>query len=268
MAKSVCAYCKTEKPLTREHLWPASLHNRLVECNQNHKNAFWLARLRRTIAREPQIRDVCAQCNNGVLSELDSYICTLFDSAFIYTPLRHEKVHFEYDYHYLMRWLLKTSFNSARVHNSPDLFALEDLVPYILGKHVDLSRSTQLFLQLTFPQEIPLEDAESEARFDQPKVFYPDLYRVGFIYYTAHGIGRKLLRAVHLRSYTFFVAFWQPGRGQAEQNDFARVFTQGRTGTVLLRPSRSKVFVDCNGIGAWDSFQGSRDNHLVFDEDA
>jgi len=267
MTQSVCAYCKSEKPLTREHLWPASLHRRLVEAAKIQTNAFWLARLQKTISSEPQIRDVCAECNNGVLSELDSYICSLFDASFTHTPQRYEKVQFEYDYHFLKRWLLKMCFNSARIHGSADLTALEALLPYILGKQTDLSRSTQLFLQLTFPQEIPTEDLEAEARTDQPMILYPDLNRVGFMYYTAHGIGNKLLRAIHLRSFTFFVAFWQHGKGQAEQYDFARVFTRHNANAMLLRPNQSKVTLDCNGLGAWDSFKGSRVNQLAFNKD-
>jgi hypothetical protein len=52
------------------------------------------------------------------LSQLDGYICALFDRYFIYLCQRHATVRFEYDYHRLKRWLLKMSFNSARVHES------------------------------------------------------------------------------------------------------------------------------------------------------
>lgn len=266
MPQSICAYCKTIQPLTREHLWPTSLHSRLVEGNPIYKTAFWMARLNKTIASEPQIRDVCAKCNNEILSELDAYICNLFDTTFVHAPLRYEKIQFEYDYHFLKRWLLKMCFNSARIHNSPDFFALEALLPYILGKRTDLSQSTQMFIQLTFPQEVPPEDLESEVGLDQPMIFYPDLNRVGFIHFTAPGIGKKLLRAVHLRSFTFFIAFWQPGKGQSEQYDFEKQFTSHLTGTTLLRPNRPKLIVECNGMGAWDSFKNSRNNHFVFDE--
>lgn len=268
MAKPVCAYCKVASTLTHEHLWPASLHSRLVAANQQTTNDFWLARLRKSIPNEPQIRDVCAKCNNGILSELDAYICSLFDSTFIDTPLRNDAIQFEYEYHSLKRWLLKMCFNSARIHNSPDLFALEALVPYILEKRANLDQSVQLFLQLSFPQQIPLADIDPASGLNQSIAFYPHMNRVGFAYFVAHGIGKKLMRAVHLRSYSFYLAFWQPGKGLAEQIDFADVFTHRLTGTALLKPSQSKVNLECNGMGAWDSFKSSRDTQFVFDADA
>jgi hypothetical protein len=182
-------------------------------------------------------------------------------------PYRNEKVEFECNYHLLKRWLLKMCFNSARIHNSPDLPALEVLLPYILGQRDDLSRSVQLFLQLSFPQEVTPEEVDLESALAQPILFYPNMNRVGFGYYVAHGIGKKLMRTVHLRSYTFFLAFWQPGRGQAEQYDFANILTHHLNGTVLLRLGRPRVFLECTGIGAWDSFKYSRDNQLEFDAD-
>jgi hypothetical protein len=267
MAKLVCAYCKGASALTHEHLWPASLHSRLVAANQQAASDFWLARLRKSIPNEPQIRDVCAKCNNGILSELDAYICSLFDNTFIHIPLRNDVILFEYEYHSLKRWLLKMCFNSARIHNSADLFALEALVPYILEKRENLGRSVQLFLQLSFPQQVPAEDIDPASGSNQSFIFQPQMNRVGFAYFVAPGIGKKLMRAVHLRSYSFFLAFWQPGRGLAEQIDFADVFTRHLTETALLKSSQAKIKLKCNGAGAWDSFKSSRDNQFVFDAD-
>ena len=128
---SNCAFCKQSGTMTREHLWPAALHARLLAANSQAENAFWLRRLEKPIATEPQIRDVCARCNNGVLSQLDTYICELFDRSFVHMPARNGSVSFDYDYHRLKRWLLKMSYNSARIHSAPDLEALETARKYI-----------------------------------------------------------------------------------------------------------------------------------------
>jgi hypothetical protein len=158
------AYCKRPASLTKEHLWPAGLHKRLLTLNQEAKGLFWLARLQREIPSEPQIRDVCEQCNNVTLSELDNYICRLFDTAFSRIAQRNELIEFSYDYHPLKRWLLKMCFNSARIHNSVDRDALEVLVPYILDGRDSIGNSAQLFIQLTYPQAI------SEQEFDQQAI--------------------------------------------------------------------------------------------------
>lgn len=155
MSQSTCAYCNLERPLTREHLWPAALHARLLHANAQEPSYFWLARLKKDISNEPTIRDVCAVCNNGELSRLDAYICRLFDIAMVDIPQRHARVRFEYDYHLLKRWLLKMSYNSARIHDSRDLFALRALLPYIMGSQLMLGRSVDLYLQLVYPEDVP-----------------------------------------------------------------------------------------------------------------
>lgn len=268
MSQSLCAYCKRPGTLTREHLWPASLHSRLLAVNEQSENIFWLARLRREIPSEPQIRDVCANCNNGVLSKLDNYICGLFDERFRKILARDERVLFEPNYHLLKRWLLKMSFNSARIHNSPDREALEKLLPYILGVNERLGRSVQLFVQLLYPEIPPPAELTPSSQDNEEMLFEPAGNRVGFMYFQAPGIGKKLLRAVHLRSFSFFLAYWRPERGRQEQADFEAVFTKQWTGAVLLRPSQGTLELVCNGMGAWASFRDSRVNRLVFDTDA
>lgn len=263
----VCAYCGSQETLTREHLWPASLHSRLVAANKQTSNAFWLARLKKEIPSEPQIRDVCARCNNVVLSELDTYICQLFDSAFIHIPNEGERVTFEHDYHLLKRWILKLCFNSARIHDSRDRYALEAMRPYMLGRDDSLGKSVQLFVQLSYPEQIPEEDLSPNAPPERPQIFRPSMNRAGHIFFRVHGVGQKLLRAVHLRSFTFFLAFFKPGEARAVLDDFADNFCHYSKAT-LLRPSRPKLELLCNGIGAWSSFKGSRANQLVFDDDA
>jgi 5-methylcytosine-specific restriction endonuclease McrA len=68
-----CAYCGSEGNLTREHLWPTSLHKRLSATNDVTQSLFWLRRINAEIEGEPTIRDVCSACNNGPLSNLDAY---------------------------------------------------------------------------------------------------------------------------------------------------------------------------------------------------
>lgn len=263
MTQATCAYCKSVDTLTREHLWPASLHRRLLNANNQAENLFWLARLNKEIPSEPQIRDVCAKCNNVVLSELDQYICDLFDSTLARTLEKDEQITFEHDYHLLKRWLLKLCFNSARIHNSPDRSALELMLPYILGHNISLGRSVQLFVQLTYPEAIPEQDINDNAPAERPLMFKPLMNRVGHMHFRVPGVGEKLLRAIHLRSYTFFLAFYKPDEARSVLDDFTYHFcTYAKT--TLLRPSCRRVELQCNGMGAWESFKGSRDNKFVF----
>lgn len=265
MPPSICAYCKQAATATKEHLWPASLHKRLYATNQQTAHSFWLAKLQREIPSEPQIRDVCAYCNNVTLSALDSYICQLFDASFVHIPQRYEKVIFEHSYHLLKRWLLKMSFNSARIHDSLDRFALDALLPYILGADEKLGRSVQLFVQLSFPEEIPKNELDPTSSQEETTILEPSIHRVGHMLFRADGVGQKVLRTVHLRSYSFYLAYWQPGGARSEQDDFEHVFTSAFTASKLLRPSEPSPELECNGLGAWESYKESRSGKFVSD---
>ena len=259
MATRQCSYCASEGPLTREHLWPASLHRRLLNANDQQENLFWLARLNQEIKGEPTIRDVCAECNNVRLSKLDDYICGLFDRYFVHILERNEVVIFEFDYHRLKRWLLKMCFNSARIHSSIDVIAFPPLLSYINGESLTVGRSVQLYLQLSYPSEVS-EDAVSGSM--QPGgsfVFRPTMNRVGNLWFDVSGVGRKLLRAVHLRSFSFYLAFFKLDESRAILNDFSREFLGQLPMTELLRPSQPRIELVCNGIDAWQAFKNSRD---------
>jgi hypothetical protein len=260
MSARNCAYCGSEAGSTREHLWPKGLHLRLVRAN-NAEELFWLARIGQEIKGQPTIKDVCAACNNGTLSELDNYMCELFDRYFIHILKRHQKIRFQHDYHRLKRWLLKISFNSARIHNSIDCFVYPPLLPYISGKSEDAGRSVQLYAQLSYPGEVPESELAEDAL--RPLIFQPTMNRVGHMWFTAHGVGKKLLRAVHLRSYSFYLAFFEPEETSSVLLGFSNEFLSRMAETVLLRPSIGIAELVCNGTDAWVSFAQSREAQLV-----
>jgi hypothetical protein len=251
-----CAYCGSNQPLTREHLWPASLHQGLINTRENKNSLFWLVKIKKEIPSEPTVRDVCTSCNNVTLSALDGYICELFDRSFVNILNRHERVEFEYDYHRLKRWLLKICFNSARIHSSADIIVFPPLLPYIRGESDVLGRSVQLFCQLSYPAEVPDEFLEPED--ERPVIIRPDIHRVGHAWFAPEGIGKKMLRAVHLRSFSFYLAFWRPSERRAEIDYFTKWFLEQVPGAVLLRASRKRETLVCDGVSAWDSISEAR----------
>jgi hypothetical protein len=251
-----CAYCGAQGPLTREHLWPKSLHQRLLNTREEKSSLFWLAKIKKEIPNEPTVRDVCATCNNTILSKLDNYIGKLFDQSFVRILKRNEKIEFQYDYHRLKRWLLKISFNSARIHSSVDAIVYQSLLPYIRGETLDLGRSVQLFCLLSYPAKVPEEFLEPGD--EQSWIVFPDIHRVGLAWFAPEGVGRKMLRAVHLRSFSFFLAFWRSSERQSEIDVFTKCFLERYTGSVLLRASRTRETLVCNGVSAWDSIAGAR----------
>jgi hypothetical protein len=176
---------------------------------------------------------------------------------------RKERVSFEYDYHLLKRWLIKMTFNSARIHSSIDLFAYPLLLPYINGESTAAGRSTQLYIQLSYPGIVPPERLACRDLEHAPAIWAPSENRVGFMYFNAPGVGRKLLRAVHLRSYSFYLAFFAPSENPAVTKDFASVFQSTLRTTVLLLASRQRADLVCDGADAWESIYAARANSLI-----
>lgn len=105
-----CAYCDREAQLTREHVVP----NFLYKANPLAKFGYNL-RADKFMTWEAQVKDVCADCNNHYLSEVDSYAKRFFKANQIENMVTTEKtVRITYDHSWLSRVLLKISFNCMR----------------------------------------------------------------------------------------------------------------------------------------------------------
>lgn len=254
--EKTCVYCRQSgRKITREHLWPAALHQRLQAARQQQDHCFWLSRLDKEIATEPTLRDVCNICNNGPLSDLDAYICGLWDRYFGGIRQRGDELVFEYDYHLLARWLLKLCFNSSRIHGN-DVFVFQEFTSYILtGERSDAS--FRIFIRLVPPGTVPHEDVPVLPEGVESRIWFPEGHRVGFMMFQDPTGRKKLLRAVHLRSFTFLIAFFQPFATESEIGEFMESFML--YGEARCLPSDAKsIALICEGSDAWQSVRDAK----------
>lgn len=199
---SVCAFCKRQSRLTQEHLFPKSLlENKKRERKPERSMTFLAKRNKFLVDTELTIGDVCAVCNNGVLSNLDGYFNEIYKRYICnYVALGQSK-RFTYDFDRLARWLLKTSYNVARVHNSPDRSSLEKCVDFILhGK--PKPKGLSIFLLLVTPHKIK-DSMVLRPSLRDIKEIKPDVLRAtrGDIY--SPNPGKIIFRIVHINSYLF-----------------------------------------------------------------
>ena len=127
----VCAYCQQDRPPTREHVIPAFMYDFQKQLERSVTG--WNEVAQRMVGGEGKVKDVCADCNNGVLSELDAYGKRMLSgSGLLVHNYTRRDLTLEYDYALLLRWLLKVSFNSSRTDgaHSP-LF--ERYIPFMRG---------------------------------------------------------------------------------------------------------------------------------------
>ena len=120
-----------------------------------------------------------------------------------------------------------------RTVGSSDLFVFPALRHYIRGESETVGRSVQLYAALSYPAEIP----KSERPEDWPagRLFVPTGNRMGHCWVRARDGRQKVLRAVHLRAFTFFLAFFEPEGGSAERREFSEEFLHGHPSSRLTQ---------------------------------
>jgi len=197
----VCAFCKRQSRLTQEHLFPKSLLNHKKDERKPDRSKRFLAKINKFVDGELTIGDVCAVCNNGVLSNLDGYFNEIYKRYICnYVALGQSK-RFTYDFDRLARWLLKISYNHARVHDSPDRSSLEKCVDFILhGK--PKPKGLSIFLLLVTPHKIK-DPMVLRPSLRDIKEIKPDVLRAtrGDVY--SPNSGKIIFRIVHINSYFF-----------------------------------------------------------------
>jgi hypothetical protein len=158
---SGCKYCKKEEKLTREHIVPAYMYD--FQKKLETKVSGWNEVAKKMVGGELKIKDVCAECNNGALSDLDDYSKTfLQNSGLLVQNYIKNQISFIYDYDLLLRWLLKVSFNSSRTDGAhKHLF--EKHIPYILtGSNSPTKNQVSLVAQMAAPEVLERSHLEKE----------------------------------------------------------------------------------------------------------
>jgi hypothetical protein len=142
-----CVYCGRGSHLTNEHVFP--------DCFVKTHESITTAKTpkgEKAIRSALEIHDVCAICNSGPLSQLDTHFCKLNERYFTNIIHPGDCVRFDCDPELLLRILLKIGFNVARVRKWP-LGIWEDAAPYILGQ-THRPVGLRVFLQLMIPTRV------------------------------------------------------------------------------------------------------------------
>ena len=165
------------------------------------------------------------------------------------------QIAFQYNFHLLVRWLLKICFNSARMHDS-DVRHLRSCREYILtGNHHP--GHVVVHLQLTVPSPMSADTlAFAREHGVMEQEFEPRLNRVGHLgYRTRFGYSRAV-RAVHLQSFVFLIHLYpdnvEESRRRAELRDFAQHFPYAKR--LRVSPGVKTTTLICRGLDALQSY--------------
>lgn len=224
--KRVCAYCGKEGSLTKEHIWPLSIIQRSFI-----KSMRFSQRANKVFSADLTIADVCALCNNGNLSLLDSYLCKLYDKYFNEFAEKISTITFEYDYNNLLRALLKISFNTARANkNLTDTKLLERHKDFVLNGG-EPPENFILFLDLIPPT------------LNGNEKVYPHSARSGSILFRMK-VDWARIRLVSINSYYFYIIIIDSQPHSIERTE-AEKFISNVSGT-LISSNKSKINLTTN----------------------
>lgn len=191
-----CAFCGAHGRLTREHIWPKGIINR-VEYGLRFTGQG------KVITGKLTIADVCRACNNGPLSALDAYICKLHDEYFHQFHDKGSSVTFHYDWWQLGNWFLKASYNAARASgNKTDLVILSRCTDFIRGvdkRQPDLA----IWADLTEPSFLA---EQSDSGVYSAKKMRPAMTRFATITIPDAQLDHYTLRLVAINSFYFYLA--------------------------------------------------------------
>ena len=263
---SKCIYCERNNLLTNEHVLPRWLY----QYTQNQNIQLLQASPDKFLKVQQTIKDVCQQCNNGVLSELDTYAKGRYENFFSNYVFKDQTVTFEYEYDLLARWLLKVSFNSARA-NGGDHESFLEYREYILTGENRPTRMT-IFLQLITPYIFSEKDKRKVKDESLKALGYlpPNFTRISRLDETVSiGINKdnyNLIRMVMLNSYNFYILI--PSENIKSREDWKnelRVFksTELAKGVYKLLPENKSISLSASNVSILDAVK----HHLKSNED-
>jgi hypothetical protein len=143
--KRSCAYCDGTTELTNEHVIPDCYIKTLGPTIAIVKTPTE----DKAIPNAQEIGDVCAVCNNGPLSLLDTYLALLSQQYFSKIVHAGDRIRFRYDFDQLLKLVLELGYNVARTRGWP-VAVFKDARQYILGRE-KCPPTLHLFLQLLIP---------------------------------------------------------------------------------------------------------------------
>ena len=220
-----CAYCGEFRKLTNEHIFP-DFFDKIFTKN-------WVTRqnnLKYIYQSEPKVKDVCAVCNNEILSKLDEYgknITEKYLKNFI-----DRKVEFKYNYDLLLRWILKITYNASRAFGMTHI-EYKEYLPYIMGKS-NITNEIFMFVGVMKPSK----DANE-------KIIYPNNISVGYLDLGGVSNNIQLNRMFYVKSYMFYLISWE---NKVDQNEFNKVqdLLKEKLGLQHIRPEKGRIELGIN----------------------
>lgn len=225
MSKKKCAYCGKDGKMTKEHVFPNFI-NDLIKT----KMLSFINGVDKAFIDDPEIKDVCSNCNNIILSNLDSYAKNLSEKYFIQHI--NTKLIFEYSFNSLLRWILKVIYNGCRAFKS-SYSMLKPYVPFILDEN-KLYPNTLLYI-------CTMKSSYYKKQFIEPKT-------IGISEIFIRDKEKKfnniiLAKAFYFYSYFFILIGFNKNPEEKHIIDIDN-FVKDNFGAIQIKPELNNIEID------------------------
>jgi hypothetical protein len=202
------------------------------------------------------VKDTCAECNSGVLSRLDGLAAAVLKPHLgEFVRETDHAIALQVDWDILCRWLLKLSFNMARVTQANDLRALEAQRRYILGR---ASRPAGLDLFGGLIRSCPYEGKDRRQDGAQSDWLDPEFHRISLWESPQLPKAFSISRAITFDAMTFVIAKYRP-----ETNKVWVRQLFGTKGLLLLPPGCGSLLLEPSELDAASAVK----DHILAHED-
>ena len=243
--------------MTREHLIPASLAA-LVKRDEDLAHTYLNRSPKKFLESQPTVKDVCNICNNEVLGKLDnearnfiaSYCLEEFNS-------KGETRTLKINYDLLLRWVMKVSFNSARIHDAePDREILSSYRSYILGNGKQPKRIA-FFVHGIYSHPVDDDQANLVMRegVDNENIIHPDYIRCSLVRFQTDFDRDFVSRAIIFKSFQFTFLLLRKKAPHSDLLALKRDFLSKVKGALEIRRDKETYNVTSK-ISAFDAIFG------------
>ncbi|HYF84281.1 MAG TPA: hypothetical protein VEB00_14775 [Clostridia bacterium] len=214
---------------TREHIIPDGF---LRGMNKSEQIRWTEAAPCKVINSDFIIKDVCSVCNNGVLSQLDTYAINEIIKYNGKIQKDIMQVIFEYDYNKLARWLLKICYNSARANKLEyDSNSYKNCIPYIKdNKEINNKISVYgLFIDLAINGK-----THDYYHFDGNSEYTIDFFRIAPFKLKDKSTHKCSMRTIIINSFAFLIIVYDEDIDKGEINEIEKAILNVSSNFVKL----------------------------------
>jgi hypothetical protein len=168
----LCSYCDQEQPLVREDLIPEWFHTHVPAWDEPARARGWMVRT------DLQVDDICTDCHDR-LARPARYGRQLFEEQLVRYLYADSAEGFVPDHPMLVRWLLRLSYDAARLHGE-ELGVLAQYRDVATGR-AEVPPELQLWLRTITPTRGEADAILLALRGDSTPTQHPDWFRIGVL---------------------------------------------------------------------------------------